>query len=183
MNQLAQQQNHNLDRVILVDEKDQQIGVMDKVAAHRHPAKLHRASSVLLRNSKGKWLIQQRSSHKIVGAHQWANACCGNLRPTEDYLECANRRLQEELGISNVELKKIDKLTYQVQCNDEFGEHEMDTVFIGQYDSEVEPNPLEVQDTRWISTQDLLAELEKNESDFAPWTKLVLNSLPDFSEE
>lgn len=35
----------------------------------------------------------------IVGAGQWANTCYGNVRPGESYLECAWRRLCEELGI------------------------------------------------------------------------------------
>lgn len=172
--------NDPLDQVILVDENDKQIGVMDKIEAHRHPAQLHRASSVLLRNSKGEWLIQQRSVHKIVGALQWANTCCGNLRPKENYKQCALRRLREELGIVGVELKELDKFTYQVKCNDEFGEHEMDTVFVGQYEGPVKPNAEEVKDYKWISTQELLSDLAKNEQAYAPWTKLVLFTHPDF---
>jgi len=185
MKQLIQQQqeNNNLDQVILVDENDRQIGEMDKIEAHRSPARLHRASSVLLHNFNGEWLIQQRSSNKIVGANQWANTCCGNLRPGENYKQCAKRRLKEELGIIGVELKKLDKFVYQVECNDEFGEYEMDTVFVGQYDNLVTPNPLEVKSIRWISTPELLKELNKNKSAFAPWTKLVLNFHPDFKKE
>lgn len=175
--------NDPLDQVILVDENDQQIGVMDKVTAHRHPAQLHRASSVLLRNFQGEWLIQQRSVHKIVGALQWANTCCGNLRPGENYKQCAQRRLKEELGIVEVELREISKFTYQIECNDEFSEHEMDTVFVGQYEGPVNPNLEEVKDYKWISTQDLLDDLDKNESNYAPWTKLVLLTHPDFIKE
>jgi isopentenyl-diphosphate Delta-isomerase len=175
--------NDPLDQVILVDENDNQIGVMDKVEAHRNPAQLHRASSVLLRNSKGEWLIQQRSTHKIVGALQWANTCCGNLRPGENYEQCARRRLREELNIVGVELKEINKFTYQVECNDEFSEHEVDTVFVGQYEGLISPNPLEVKNTRWISTQELLSELDKDKPIYAPWTKLVLFTHPEFSKE
>ena len=175
--------NKNLDQVILVDEHDRQIGVMDKVEAHRQPAQLHRASSVLLRNSQGEWLIQQRSDQKIVGALQWANSCCGNLRPGESYGQCAQRRLQEELGIVGVELAKLTKFTYQLECNDEFGEHEIDTVFVGQYEGLVEPNPKEVKNINWLSTQELLADLNKNELKYSPWTKLVLFTHPDFIKE
>ena len=178
--QIQHQKNNNLDQVILVDENDQQIGTMDKVEAHRHPAQLHRASSVLLQNSKDEWLIQQRSDQKIVGANQWANTCCGNLKPGENYKQCAQRRLKEELGIVGIELKKLDKFIYQVECNDEFGEYEMDTVFVGQYAGFVKPNPLEVKNIKWISTQKLLNELSKKESIFAPWTKTVLSTHSDF---
>ncbi|MBU0576506.1 isopentenyl-diphosphate Delta-isomerase [Patescibacteria group bacterium] len=192
MKQLIQQQsqqlqrrpkNNSLDQVILVNESDHQLGVMDKVSAHRHPARLHRASSVLLYNSQGEWLIQQRSAYKIVGANQWANACCGNLRPGENYKQCAVRRLKEELDIAGVWLKRLHKFIYKIECNDEFGEHEMDTVFVGQYEGLVNPNPLEVKNIRWISTKELLEELDQNKSVYAPWTKLVLLTHPDFIKE
>lgn len=173
----------SLDQVILVDEHDQQIGVMDKIEAHRHPAQLHRASSVLLHNSRGEWLIQQRSEYKIVGAGQWANTCCGNVRPRESYEECAQRRLREELGIVEVKLEKLAKFTYQVECNEEFGENEIDMIFVGEYEGLVKPSSKEVKKVRWLSAPDLLAELDKNQANFTPWTKLVLNLHPDFIKE
>ena len=89
-----------LDQVTLVDEHDHQIGVMDKVEAHRGDGKRHRASSVFLFNKNGELLIQQRSKKKIVGALQWGNTCCGNVRPGESCEECALRRLREGLGIT-----------------------------------------------------------------------------------
>jgi len=178
------QHNKNLDQVILVDENDHQLGVMDKIEAHRHPAKLHRASSVLLHNSKGEWLIQQRSQHKIVAAHKWANTCCGNVRPGESYLECARRRLEVELGIKGVALAEVKKFTYQIKCNDEFGENEIDTVFVGQYDGEVVFNPAEVQHIKWISKEDLLADLKKDGQKYSAWTKLVLDCYAEvFSQD
>lgn len=176
----------NTDQVVLVDKHDRQIGVMDKIEAHRHPAQLHRASSVLLfRQSNGELelLIQQRSKYKIVGALQWANTCCGNLRPGENYEQCAHRRLEEELGITKANLRKIKKFSYQIKCNQEFGEHEIDTVFVGQYDGEVNPNFNEVKSIEWIPTKKLITELKINPSNFAPWTELVLSTHPDFKKE
>ncbi len=166
----------NLDQVILVDELDHEIGVMDKLEAHRGAGKLHRASSVFLFNAGGKLLIQQRSSKKIVGAGQWANTCCGNVRPGESYLECAQRRLHEELGISIgrdeslTRLQEITKFMYQTQCNDEFSEYEMDTVFVGKYDGEVYPNPDEVAEVKWIDLKDLLRQIP-----LAPWVQIMGN--------
>ena len=173
----------DLEQVILVDENDQQIGVMDKLKVHRHPAKLHRASSVLLHNSQDKWLIQQRSSNKIVSPNKWANTCCGNVRPNETYLECALRRLDEELGITQVDLKRVNKFIYQIDDNAEFGEHEIDTVFVGQYDGKINPNPNEVQNTRWLSKPELLRKITNYPDKYAPWTKLVLEAANIMSRE
>lgn len=154
----------SLDLVTLVDEHDNVIGEMDKVEAHHGEAKRHRASSVYLFRKNGneiELLIQQRSSKKIVGANWWANTVCGNVRPAESYEECAYRRLKEELGIVKVQIKPIYKFEYHLQCNAEFSEWEVDQVFIGWYEGEVQPNPDEVQDFSWVKWSELLEKAEK----------------------
>lgn len=183
--------NQNLDQVILVDEQDQQIGVLDKVEAHRHPAQLHRASSVFLfrRNKENEvvqLLLQQRSKYKIVGALQWANTVCVNLRPGETYHSAAVRRLEEELGITGValtgiQLQDLDTFRYQVKCNQEFGENEIDHIFVGwdnlEWADEVKdnskifsPNELEVRAINWVDWQ----TIQNAEYNLAPWFKLML---------
>lgn len=173
----------NQDQVVLVDPSDQEIGVMDKVEAHRGAGQLHRATSVILKNNRGQWLMQQRSQHKIVGAQQWANTCCGNVRPGESYEQCAYRRLYEELGITGVQLTKVGCFQYQVQCNAEFSEHELDTVFVGEYDGPVFPNEDEVMAYRWVSAKELRAELTHRKSQFVPWLPLVLEQQQAFSAD
>jgi isopentenyl-diphosphate delta-isomerase len=164
-----------LDQVVLVDETDHPIGTMDKVAAHRGQAKLHRAISVYVFNDQGEVLIQQRSAEKIVGAGQWANTCCGNVRPGESYLECAQRRLKEELGFGGIELKPVYKFIYHVQCNTEFSEREMDQVYVGMYNGQPKINAHEVMSTQWVTWSELLQQVERGAGEFAPWFKLMLN--------
>jgi isopentenyl-diphosphate Delta-isomerase len=50
--------------VILVDENDNETGVMEKMEAHKKAA-LHRAVSVFIFNSKGEWMLQQRAFEQI----------------------------------------------------------------------------------------------------------------------
>jgi isopentenyl-diphosphate delta-isomerase len=171
------------DLVTLVNQQDQVIGEMDKVEAHRGDGKLHRAISVFLfreRNGKKELLIQQRSLKKIVGANQWANTCCGNVRPTENYADCAHRRLREELGISGVLLEETHKLQYQVRCNDEFSENEIDQVYVGPFNGASELNPDEVQAVAWVSWEQIVQSewRERQNYDFAPWFKIMLQK-PD----
>lgn len=151
----------HLDLVTLVNSQDEVIGEMDKVAAHRGDAQLHRAiSAYLFRKYQGKiqLLIQQRSGKKIVGANWWANTCCGNVRPIENYEQCALRRLEEELGITTAVIQQIHKFEYHLRCNEEFSEWEIDQIFAGWYDDTISPNPDEVQDYRWIDWAELLAK-------------------------
>ncbi len=172
----------NFDQVILVDTNDCPTGQMDKVDAHRGNGKLHRAVSVFLFNSIGELLLQQRSQQKIVGANQWANSCCGNVQPGESYQECAQRRLREELGITVENLKSIHKFEYQVKCNNQFSEHEMDTVFVGKYEGEVTPNTSEVQQYEWKSISKVQKELQENKSQssqkYAPWFYILIQQSP-----
>lgn len=175
----AHQMNHNmnksLDQVILVNRQDRKIGEMDKVEAHRGEGRLHRAISVFLFNTKGDLLIQQRSEKKMTCGLQWANTCCGNVRPGETYMQCAHRRLQEELGIVGVKLSKITKFSYSARCSDEFSENEIDTVFTGVYDGELVENPDEVHATRWIAQKDFIHELERDvkKKVFVPWINIM----------
>lgn len=162
-----------LDQVVLVDQQDRPIGVADKTEAHRGEGKLHRAISVFLFNQHGELLLQQRSAKKITAKLLWANTCCGNVRPGETYKACAVRRLKEELGIVGVGLTKVTKFTYQVKCDDEFGEHEIDTVYMGRYDGEVYPNPEEVNGFRWMALEDLRVEMLESGNQFVPWLHVM----------
>ncbi|KKS30554.1 MAG: Isopentenyl-diphosphate Delta-isomerase [Candidatus Amesbacteria bacterium GW2011_GWA2_42_12] len=164
-----------LDQVTLVDEHDHQIGVMDKVEAHRGEGKRHRASSVFLFNKKGELLIQQRSKKKIVGALQWANTSCGNVRPNETPEECAYRRLREELGITTAIIQPLYTFEYHVKCNAKFSEWEIDHVFVGKYDGEIALNLDEVVNYRWMKLLKLQIEIINNINVYAPWLHIVLN--------
>ena len=53
------------EQVILVDENDNQIGLMPKMEAHEK-AVLHRAFSVFIFNKKGDLMLQQRAAHNIT---------------------------------------------------------------------------------------------------------------------
>ena len=61
------------ERVILVDEQDNELGTEDKLTAHRDPPKLHRAFSVFIFNSKGEMLLQKRADSKYHCGGMWTN--------------------------------------------------------------------------------------------------------------
>jgi len=166
------------DRVVLVNGDDEATGETNKLVAHKYPLQRHRAVSVwLLRHpnkhgfdfgfgaknqqnnqsevKKTEVLLQQRSRQKIVGALWWGNAICGNVFPGETYAECAERRLRAELGILKVPLKEVYKFEYQAYANDQYGEHEMDQVFVGDYQGDVVRNPDEVKDFLWVELDEL----------------------------
>ena len=80
------------ENVILVNEKDEQIGLMPKLEAHEK-AVLHRAFSVFILNSKNEMMLQQRAHHKYHSPLLWTNTCCSHQREGETNIGAGTRRL------------------------------------------------------------------------------------------
>ena len=85
------------ERVILVNEKDEKIGLMPKQEAHEKGV-LHRAFSVFIFNNNNELMLQQRALHKYHSPGLWTNTCCSHQRDGESSLEAGKRRLFEEMG-------------------------------------------------------------------------------------
>jgi isopentenyl-diphosphate delta-isomerase len=156
-----------MQQVILVNEKDENIGVMEKLLAHQKGL-LHRAVSVFIFNDKKELLIQQRVKGKYHSELLWANTCCSHPFPGEETIDAAKRRLQEEMGIDcSLSFKK--KFIYQITFDNELTEHEMDYIFEGNYNFPPTPDKKEVANWKWISMHDLKSELKSHPEIFAFW--------------
>ncbi len=157
--------------VILVDPHDRQIGVEEKMKAHRE-GRLHRAFSVFVFNEKSEMLLQKRAPQKYHSGGLWTNACCSHPRPDETVEQAAVRRLQEEMGFV-CELKKASHFIYKAELDGGLIEHEFDHVFIGNYDGKVCPNSDEVADYRWFSIQKIKHELEHFPEKYTAWFRIA----------
>ena len=71
-----------LEKVILVDDYDREIGTGEKHEVHRQGS-LHRAFSVIVWDSADRLLLQKRHTSKYHSGGLWTNACCGHPRPGE----------------------------------------------------------------------------------------------------
>src|SRR5699024_7071404 len=85
------------EKVILVDENDQPIGLMEKIEAHQK-ALLHRAFSVFVFNDRNEVMMQRRALEKYHSPGLWTNTCCSHPRENEPIIAAGKRRLQEEMG-------------------------------------------------------------------------------------
>lgn len=165
-------QQTTFEEVILVDENNNQIGTAEKIYAHRH-ALLHRAFSILIFNKEGEMLLQERASTKYHSGGLWTNACCGHTRPNEPLINAAHRRLGEEMGF-DCPLEERFHFIYKVPLDNELSEHEYLTVFKGEYNGNIRPNPEEADGYQWISMQKLKEELETHPKQFTFWFKLIM---------
>lgn len=161
--------------VILVDEDDNQLGLMEKMEAHEKGL-LHRAFSVFLFNSKGEMLLQQRAVSKYHSGGLWTNTCCSHPRDKEKTITAAHRRLEEEMGF-DCEIEKAFHFTYKSILDNDLTEHELDHVFIGQYEGEIKPNPEEVESYKYISISELTKDVAENSDNYTEWFKICLEEV------
>lgn len=164
------------EKVVLVNENNEVLGLMPKMEAHEKGL-LHRAISILLYNSDGEMLIQQRAATKYHWPLIWSNAVCSHPRENEGFQEAAERRLQEELNIS-CSLKEIHRFIYKAKDDlTSLIEHEYDVVYEGQYDDEIPFNPDEIASIRWITLSELMQEIENEPEKFSFWFKEILKQI------
>lgn len=164
------------EKLILVDENDNEIGTISKADAHDADGTLHRAFSLFVFNDKGELLLQQRSPEKRLWGGYWSNSCCSHPRAGEEMDEAVHRRLEQELGI-RAKLEFVYKFTYQADFGDEGAEHELCWVYLGSTSDEVNANSSEVSEWRWVKPEVLEAEIANNPNRFTPWFKLEWEQL------
>ena len=160
------------EKVILVDEHDQEIGEAEKMQVHKE-ARLHRSFTIFIFNSKGETLLQQRAKTKYHSGGLWSNATCGHPRPGEATRKAAQRRLKEEMGF-DCGLEEVLQFTYKVKLDKGLWEHEFDHTFRGTYDGEIKPNLEEVDDFKWLEWKDLLGDVKEHPEQYTEWFKIVL---------
>jgi isopentenyl-diphosphate delta-isomerase len=177
-------------KVVLVDEQDNELGIGGLVVAHRDPGLKHRAFSLQLYrkvNERTELLLQQRAGTKPVFPRYWANTCCYNMAPGEEYIDRATTRVDEELGVKVLPsaLRIIYKFSYYAPDIEGWCENEMDIVIVGEcppssltsegYEDFVKLNPEEAMSYKWIEFEELRREIKKNPEIYVPWFKMIVS--------
>jgi isopentenyl-diphosphate delta-isomerase len=161
------------DDILLVDEDDNPIGTGEKMDVHRRGV-LHRCFSILVYNSKREIMLQRRALSKYHCPGLWSNTCCSHPRPGEHLIMAAKRRLKEEMGIS-IPIKEVGvEFIYKARIGDLI-EHEYDHVLYGNFDGEPQINPEEADDWKWMSFNDIRADMKTNPDIYTPWFKLIIS--------
>ncbi|MDO5104727.1 isopentenyl-diphosphate Delta-isomerase [Capnocytophaga sp.] len=159
------------EKVILVDENDNPIGLMPKMEAHQKGV-LHRAFSVFVMNQKGEMMLQRRALHKYHSPGLWTNTCCSHQRENETNIEAGQRRLQEEMGFS-VALSDVVSFIYKAPFDNGLTEHELDHILLGYYDGNPIINPDEVADWKWEFPENIKKDIAQNPQHYTEWFKII----------
>ena len=169
------------DYVILVNDRDEEIGTMSKMEAHEK-ALLHRAFSVFIVNGRGEVMLQQRAPEKYHSPGLWTNTCCSHQRQGESNIEAGKRRLQEEMGFQT-ELRELFSFIYKAAFDNGLTEHEFDHVLLGFYDREPRINREEVSDWKWMKPGDIKADLEVNSGAYTAWFRIIFDRFYEHFKE
>ena len=160
--------------IICVDKNDNEVGHVEKMEAHIKGL-LHRALSIFVFNEKNELLLQKRYSGKYHSPGLWTNPCCTHPNKNESTDDAAIRRLQEEMGFS-CELKEVFSFMYYIKFDNNLIEHEFDHVYFGRYSNEISINPLEVEDYKWLSLDNIKVDLKKNPDNYTFWFKYIIEN-------
>jgi isopentenyl-diphosphate delta-isomerase len=160
------------DLVVLVDTKDKETGIMDKLEAHQKGL-LHRAFSVIIFNSSNQFLLQRRANDKYHSAGLWSNTCCSHPMPEETVLKASHRRLKEEMGLDTDSLKEIYNIIYKIDFENGLTEHELDHIIIGFTDDIPVLNKKEASDWKYISYTDLKKDISEDADRYTFWFRMI----------
>ena len=164
-----------MEEVILVNEQDQQIGIMEKMAAHIVP-RLHRAFSIFIFNSNGELLLQQRAFSKYHSPGLWTNTCCSHPRNGETMEQAISRRLMEEMGM-NCDMHEVFTFIYKAPVGLGLIEHEFDHVFFGESDDTPVINTDEVAAWKYMNLDDIAEDMKAHPECYTEWFKISFDEV------
>lgn len=158
------------EKILVVNERDEVIGLETKEKCHAGNGILHRAITIFIFNGQNEILLTKRSAAKKLWPDCWDTSCSTHLRQGETNEQAGEKRLSQEIGFS-CELKSILKFQYQANYKNIGSENELCHLLTGYYLGEVKPNPNEVAEYKWISVEQLKNEIDR--TDITPWLKIA----------
>ena len=159
--------NPNNEQVAIVDNKNRVTG-----SAPRHTMRarglIHRATYILVFNTKGEIFVQERTMSKDIYPGYFDVATGGVVLDGESYKESAARELAEELGVKNVPLQSHFDFFHEDKKNKVWGR-----LFSCQYDGPVILQAEEVADGFFMAVAEVIKMAESRP--FTPDGLLVLH--------
>ena len=153
---------------------DGQLMPVEKMEVHQRGLR-HKAISAFVFHD-GKVLIQRRALSKYHTPGLWANTCCTHPYWQEEAATCAARRLDQELGMSGLDLQHRGTVEYRADVGGGLTEHEVVDLFVATTDTPptVVLNPDEVDQVAWIAPADLIADIAARPDRYTPWLRIYL---------
>jgi len=159
--------------IIVVDKKNTEVGVVPR-REMRSGRLRHRATYILVFNTKGELFVQKRTQTKDVFPGYYDIAAGGVVLAGESYEEGAVRELEEELGIREIPLTSLFDFYYEDEYIRLWGR-----AFSCEYDGELVLQEEEIESGEFLRVDEVfrLANTEQ----FTPDCLYVLQRYLDTS--
>jgi isopentenyl-diphosphate Delta-isomerase len=167
-----------VENVVLVDEAGCARGSLAKAAVHHARTPLHLAFSCYLFDGAGGFLLTRRAESKHTWPGVWTNTCCGHPLPGESAAGGARRRLRDELGIADAQLRLVlPRFRYRARMANGVLENEICPVYAAYCDAVPDPDPAEIAEARWVDWDEFREAVRTGRQPISPWCALQLDEL------
>lgn len=157
--------------VDVIDESGTVVGKTTRNNAHSK-ALLHPTVKILLFNSKGEVLLQQRSRNKSMFPLCWDISVCEHIFSGESHTKAAKRGLLEELSVkTKIKLLRDDHIQIS-QClvkKQTLIEYELVKLYGGFSEGKININEEEILDRMFVTIPKLKELIYKSKISFTPW--------------
>ena len=154
-NEAAHRAASDAEQVAWVDGEDQLLGTLAR-SELRERGLIGRGTYIMLFNSAGELCVHRRTLSKAIYPGYWDVAAGGMVLATETYAESAARELEEELGVSGVELTAHDHFFFE-----DTGNRLWCSAFSAVWDGPLTLQPEEVLEARFIPIDQVMQEIEQ----------------------
>lgn len=120
----------------------------------------HRAVHVLVRDTRGRLLLQLRASSKATSPGLWDTSVGGHVGAGEDLLDSALRETREELGL---ELLPADLRALPSHVVELPGDLEHVSSWEAVSEGPFRPDPSEVERVAWFDRQEIRVMVERGD--------------------
>jgi len=144
------------DEIVLIVDRDNKITGMAPRHEMRAKGLPHRATYVLVFNSRGELFVQKRTLNKDIYPGYYDIAAGGVVLAHEEYDASARRELEEELGIDETALRSHFTFFYEDEGNQVWGR-----VYSCVYDGELTLQAEEVENGFFAQPAEVLALSKK----------------------
>ncbi|NYH08318.1 NUDIX hydrolase [Pseudomonas moraviensis] len=143
------------EQIAWVDEQDNLLGALVR-SDLRERGLIGRGTYIMLFNSAGELCVHRRTLSKAIYPGYWDVAAGGMVQANETYAESAARELEEELGVSGVELTAHDHFYFE-----DTGNRLWCSAFSAVWDGPLILQPEEVLEARFIPVEQVMLEIQQ----------------------
>lgn len=154
---------------MLLDEDGNPTGTLPKRLTHHADTPLHLGFSCYLLDPQGRLLVTRRAVAKPSFGGVWTNTVCGHPGPGEPHAQAVARRARFELGVGVRSVTPaLPRFRYRAEQAGVV-ENEWCPVYLAVTDDEPVGETSEVEEHRWTTWEQFLADSRAEPATWSPW--------------